>query len=272
VAAWAVLAVVALALSFSSHSFSSHSAKAAAPGASSARVAAAWVAGQVGQRHDVACDPSMCRAIRADGFPASNLLVANARDLSRSQVVVATAALDKRFGGRPDSAYAPALLASFGSGNAQVDIQVVAHHGAAAYMSKLQADRQQRASVGTALAGSSRLVIPAAARRQMASGQVDTQLLIVLTYLAASAGQHPLQIVAFGDSGPGASADIPLRSVYLRQPASAATARSMIASLLAGQAQYVPAHADLTRFRGEPVLLIEFAAPAPVGLIAGPTP
>ena len=265
VAVWVVLAVVAVALTFSSHA-----AKTAAPGASPTNLAAAWVAQQVGRQHVVACDPSMCRAIRADGFPASNLLVPNGHDLSRSQVVVATAALDEQFGRRLDSAYAPAVLASFGTGNAQVAIRVVARHGAAAYMSELQADHRQRESVGTALAGSSRLVIPSAARRQMASGQVDAQLLIVLTYLAAGAGQYPLHIVSFGDSGPGAGADIPLRSVYLTPPSSAAAARSMIASLRAGQAQYVPAHADLTRLHAQPVLLIEFAAPAPVGLIAGP--
>jgi len=41
---------------------------------------------------------------------------------------------------------------------------------------------------------------------QLASGQVDSRVLLALADLA---GQHPISIVQFGDDGPGASADIP---------------------------------------------------------------
>ena len=52
----------------------------------------------------------------------------------------------------------------------------------------------------------------ARARAQLAAGAVDSRLLIMLPALAAT---HPIQVLAFGDSGPGAGPDIPLCSADL---------------------------------------------------------
>jgi hypothetical protein len=244
-----------------------------APGAAPApyQAAAAWVAAQVSRSAIVSCDPAMCKALRAHGIPAGDLLVLGTSGAGplESQVIVATAAVRHDLGTRLSSVYAPAVLASFGSGSTRVEVRAIAPDGAAAYLSDLRADLQQRQNAGAALAVSSRITVTAAARKQMHTGQVAAQLLIMITSLTT---QRPLDILAFGDSGPGATADMPLRSVYLADNGGAAAARAILASLNMQHGVYRPARAEITRFAGRPVLFIEFAAPAPLGLINGPSP
>jgi hypothetical protein len=48
-----------------------------------------------------------------------------------SDLVIATAAIRAQFGARLASVYAPAIIASFGSGNARIDIRLVFPGGTA---------------------------------------------------------------------------------------------------------------------------------------------
>ena len=233
--------------------------------------AAAWVAQQVSNTDVVSCDVTTCLALKAHGVSVSNLLVLGqaARDIMGSQVVVSTAAIRQLFGSRPlDTIYAPTVLASFGSGKARIDVRVIASHGAAAYLSALQSDLQQRKGLGAQLANVKQIKISAVAKKQMISGQVSAQLLIMLTSLGGHI--HSLDVLAFGDSGPGASPGVPLRSVYLAEKGGAAMARSTLAYLRAQTGYFRPAHAGTTRFDAQPAVLIEFDAPGPLGLINGP--
>jgi hypothetical protein len=241
-----------------------------APGAAPDRAAAAWVAAQVSQSAVVSCDPVMCRALRVLGVPARDLLVLGpgGAGLLESQVIVATAAVRRELGARLSSVYAPAVLASFGSGSTRIEVRVTAPGGAAAYLAALRADQQQRQNAGAALADTPRITATAAARKQMEAGQVAAQLLIAITSLTS---QRPLDILAFGDSGPGAAADMPLRSVYLADNGGPAAARAILAFLHTQPGPYRPAHAEITRSAGRPVVFIEFAAPAPLGLINSPS-
>jgi hypothetical protein len=139
--------------------------------------AAVWVAAQVSRSAVVSCDPAMCQALRAHGFPDSGLLVlqpGRARP-GESQVIVATATVRREFGGRLAAVYAPAVIASFGSGNARIDIRQVAPNGAAAYQSALKADLQQRKMAEAPLAGSLQIVVSNKARAQLLAGQVDSR-------------------------------------------------------------------------------------------------
>jgi hypothetical protein len=160
------------------------------------------------------------------------------------------------------------VIARFGSGATRIDIRVIAPDGAAAYLSALRTDQQQRTSAGTAIAGNSRITATAAARRQLDTGQVAAQLLLEIAELAA---MRPVDILAFADSGPGATPGMPLRSAYLAGNGGAATIRQILASLHQQRGLYRPAHAELTRFAGHSALLVEFAAPTPLGLINGLT-
>ncbi len=228
-------------------------------------LAVAWVAHEVSRTATVACDPAMCRALEASGVEKVLVLGPATADPRRSQLIMATAVVRQEFGASLTSAYAPSVIASFGSGDARIDIRVVAPNGPAAYQSALNTDLQNRKQAGEALLGSLRVVASASARRQMLAGQVSSQLLIVMTSLATF---HPVDILAFGDLAPGASAGIPLRSAELSESDGAAVVQKWLSFLRGQKNPFLPAVMQTTRLNGKPVLLIEFAAPTPLGLFA----
>ena len=234
--------------------------------------AAAWVAGQVSRSAIVSCDPVMCQALEARGVPAASLLELGPgeADPLRSSIIVATAAVRGLIGPRLSSAYAPAAIASFGSGSRQISVRVVAPTGAAAYISALRADMLARKASGTQLLDNRRIIVSAAARRQLAHGQADSRLLVVIAGLAA---RWPVSVAAFGDLAPGASPGVPLRSADLALAGPAAHLRAMVAFLRAQRDPYLAAHIQtVPRAGGRNVLRIEFAAPSPPGLLGPHTP
>lgn len=234
--------------------------------------AAAWVAAQVRRSAAVACDPAMCLALSARGFPRGQLRqlrLAGAYPL-HSTVIVATPAVRRTEFGRHLTSYAPAVIASFGSGGAQIDVRVTAPYGPAAYWSALRADLRSRKEAGRAILDSLQFAASSAARRDLLAGRVDSALLVAITNIAT---HQPVFIVAFGDSGPGAGAGAPLRSVELAENgraagmSSAPYVRAMIGQLKAQLPPYLPAQiGTLVRPGGERVLRVQFDAPSPLGL------
>ena len=232
--------------------------------------AAAWISHQISPDDVVSCDLAMCQTLEANGVGTGDLLVMDSSDhnILSSQVVVSTSAIRQLFGGRLDSVYAPTVIASFGSGKARIEVRVTAPNGSAAYMSQLNTDVQERKSVGSGLAANGRVVASATGKRQMDAGQVDSRLLVGLTYLlGASSPQQKLDILAFADLGPGASPGVPLRAVYLAETGVVANVRSTLAALRSAQTDFRPAHTETVRFGGKRALYIEFAAPPRLGLL-----
>jgi hypothetical protein len=234
--------------------------------------AAAWVARQVSPDAIVACDPDMCSALLAQQIPPGNLLElrSGAADPLGSDVLVATAAVRSQFGARLASVYAPAVLASFGSGRLRIDVRAVAPDGAAAYRAELAMDLTARRKAGGQLLGNPHVQVSAAARRELQAGQVDSRLLATLATLAALAGQEPVQVAAFGDSGPGASAGVPLRSAVItvagRDDPDAVA--DMLTFVRAQRPPYLPARSLIEPGpAGGSALSIQFAAPSPLGLL-----
>ncbi len=232
--------------------------------------AAAWVAGQVSPDVTVSCDAVMCAVLKAQGFPAGQLVVLGpaSPDPVPSDLVVETATVHALFGSTLTTAWAPAVLASFGSGPGAITVRVVAPHGAAAYQTLLNADLADRKSSGAALLNNSRITVSATARRQLAAGQVDSRLLLAL---AALAGHQPIDIVQFGSLGPGASPGVPLRFADLAEsvPAAhmdkAAYVRATWAVLSQAAARIRPARALTGTLQRQAVLRVEFTAPSPLG-------
>jgi hypothetical protein len=253
--------------------------------AATRNLAAAWIFDQVSGAARVSCDPAMCLALEAHKIPRSDLLELGpgTADPLGSDVIVATAAVRSEFGGRLSSVYAPMVLASFGSGRAQITVRVIAPGGAAGYRAALAKDLLDRKASGAQLLQSPLIAASAEARKQLAAGQVDLRLLYTIADMAAQPpvdAQHPVDIVAFGDSAPGASTGIPLRSADLTERNGAARAggsagvRSMLAHLRAlGSPPYPYGRATIVRLAGgRTVLRIEFAAPSPLGLGHAKTP
>ena len=244
------------------------------PRGATANKAAAWVAAQVSRSAVVACDQAMCQVLKAHGLRAGHLdvLRPGAASPLRSQVIVATAAVRQEFGRRLSAVYAPAVIASFGSGAARTDVRIIAPRGPAAYLAALKADLAARKASGAQLLQNPRILFSATARKQIAAGRVDPRLLIVIVTMAA---QRPVSVMRFSDSGPGAGASSPLRAAEIA--ATAGTDRStfvqpMIALLQAQSAPYLPARASVTQLRGHAALSIEFSAPSPLGLLGTSNP
>jgi hypothetical protein len=185
---------------------------------------------------------------------------------------MATPAVRSQFGNGLASVYAPGVIASFGSGELRIDVRAVAPDGAAAYWAARASDLAAQREAGSQLLRNPRISVSMAARSELAAGQIDTRLLITLAAVAAT---EPVQVMAFGDSGPGASPGMPLRAVELAAPAVAsgtaggtAGVQTMLAFVRAQRPPYLPAQAGIVRGPGgSSVLSIEFAAPSPAGLL-----
>jgi len=247
--------------------------------ATAARAAtAAWVAQHVSRDATVACDQVMCAALTARGFPARELLVlgpASGDPFRAAAVVVDTPAVLGLFGSSLATAWAPDVLASFGSGPARISIRVVAPHGAAAYRASQRLDLAARKTAGAALLNDSQILVPPLAGLQLAAGQVDSRVLLALADLA---GQQPISIVQFGNDGPGSSADLPLRFVDLAEnvpsahQAPAAYVRSVRAYLGRAGNKYRPASMTMVvQPDGQAVLRVDFSAPSPFGVFGTPS-
>ena len=239
--------------------------------------AASWVAGQVSRTAVVACDPVMCQALSAYGVAAGRLYRLGPQTTSplRSQIIVATAGVRAQFGSLLSSAYAPAVLASFGFGPDRIDIRATAQHGAAAYRAMLSADVANRKASGVELLHSGRVATAALAGRELAEGEVDGRLLLAIAQMAAT---HPMFIVDFGRPAPGADPDIPLRQADLAEDAharhhaghavSAGYVHAMVSFLRGQHGQFRPARVQSMYLPdGVAVLRIEFTAPSPLGLL-----
>jgi hypothetical protein len=231
-----------------------------APAAAQAR-AAAWVTGQVSGSAIIACHPVMCTALQDHGVAAGRLMPLRSAAASPlgASVLVTTASA----GGQQADRYAPALIASFGWGDAQVEVRVIEPGGAAAYRAALRADLATRAAAGAQLLQNPRVRFTGPDAVYLRAGQVDARLLATV---AALASQYAFRVTAFGDAAPGAP-------VLFRAVSITGIGRGLAAALAMVRAQaspYLPAHATVTggADAGRATLSIEFAAPSPLGLLS----
>ena len=217
-------------------------------------VAVAWIAGQLSSDAIIACDPAMCAALQARGVTPGRLmpLKPGSPDPRGATVVVTSALTDGQL-----AAYAPAVIASFGSGSARIVVRAAEPGGAAAYGTALRADLGARISAGSQLLRNHRIRFTAQDAAQLRAGEVDTRLLATL---AALSSQYSFSVTAFGDASPGAA-------VLYREVTISSAGSHLAAALALVNAQvppYLPAQAAIAP---PAALNIEFAAPSPLGLL-----
>jgi len=230
------------------------------PQPSPAQAAAAWVAGQLSGDAIIACDPVMCAALQAHGVAASRLmpLTPRAPDPPGAAVVVVTSAPAAT---QRTEAYAPAVIASFGSGSARIDVRAAEPGGAAGYETAQRADLAARMSAGSQLLRNNRIRFTRQDAAQLRAGEVDTRLLATL---AALSSQYSFTVTAFGDASPGVA--VLYRDVTITGPAQ--NIARALALVKAQVPPYLPTQAAMTQLAsGLAVLRIEFAAPSPLGLL-----
>jgi hypothetical protein len=229
--------------------------------------AAAWIASQVSGNAIIACYPGICAALQEQGVMAGRLMPLGPGDAdpAGADVMVTSPSVSRQLAGE----YAPALIASFGSGATRIDVRATEPGGAAAYQSALRADLAARRSAGSELLRNWRIKFTEQDAAQLRAGEVDSRLLATL---AALASQYSFRVAAFGDASPGAQ--VPFREVTITGdggPGGAAVLAGALAMVRAQQPPYLPAHATIVHpaggLRAPATLNIEFAAPGPLGLL-----
>jgi Protein kinase domain len=229
-----------------------------------------WILQQVSRAAVVSCDPQVCTDLVDAGFPAGNVrtLGPSSNDPLGSALVVATGPIRAQYGTRLASVYAPATIASFGSGPAKIDILLVYPGGAAGYGAVQHTDLQSRQAAGAQLLENSHISASATARAQLLSGHVDPRLPLLLAMMA---GKHPVHIMDFVGQSPGGGPASLLRTMDLATTDSAAhMPRAAYLSWMQGfinaqRAQYLPASArPITLPTGQSVLRFGYGAPSPL--------
>ena len=224
----------------------------------------------------VACDPAECAALHQRGLPADLLTLGpgGPADPLSSDVIVVTAAVRAEFGARLADVYAPAILASFGSGTAGIQVRLIAADGTAAYQRAARADLVIRRRFGAEMLRNSHLLASGPVRRTLAAGQVDSRLLATLATLADI---QSLRILSFGDACPHASGGVPLRSAEIAAPpgAPASWLRTALRFFATQQDPFLPSLTAMAHPAGAGrALLIEYPSPSLLGLLgaSGATP
>ena len=172
-----------------------------------------WILHQVSPAAVVSCDTEVCSDLANNGFPLSQLspLGPGSNDPLGSTLLVATATVRNQFGRRL-TVYAPAIIASFGTGNARIDIWWLYPGGAAAYNPALPAALRARKTADAQLLTNSNIRLSVTARKQLLSGQIDPSLPELLAIMAHS---HPVYVVDFASQSPGGGPASLLRWVDL---------------------------------------------------------
>jgi hypothetical protein len=218
--------------------------------------AAAWITAQVSGDAMVACYPRMCAALQEQGVAAGRLMPL--RSAAASPLGASVLVTSRPAGGQLASRYAPALIASFGSGGSRVEVRAVEPGGVTAYRAALRADIAARRAAGSQLLRNPRIRFTGPGAAQLRANDVDTRLLATLATLAS---QYSFRVTAFGDAAPGAP-------LLLREATISGIGRSLPAALAMVRAQnppYLPARIAVA---GQTELSIEFAAPSPLGLLS----
>ena len=228
-----------------------------------------WILHQVSLAAVVSCDAQVCADLATDGFPSSQLVTLGpgSNDPLGSDLVVATATVRNEFGSRLDL-YAPATIASFGTGKAKIDILWVYSDGAKAYRAALPTALRARKTADAQLLSNSNIGLSTTAREQLLSGQIDPWL---PQLLAIMAHRHPLYIVDFASQSPGGGPASLLRWMDLAttvKPAHltpAAYLGWMLSFIATQRAEYHPVWVQQVTLRtGQTVLRIGYGAPSPL--------
>jgi hypothetical protein len=232
--------------------------------------AVTWIMHQVSRAAVVSCDSQVCADLASRDFPSANLLTLGpgSNDPLGSALVVATSTVRAQYGGRLASVYAPAVIASFGSGNAKIDIRLVFPGGTTNYRAVQRAALRTRKAADAQLLTNSQITLSATARAQVRSGDIDPRVPLLIVGMAAA---HPVHVVDFGGRAPGGGPASLLRSVDLATAdGSAHLTRTAYLAWMHGfigvqRAQYRPAWSQqVTLQTGQAVLRIGYDAPSPL--------
>jgi hypothetical protein len=235
--------------------------------AAARRQAVAWILAQVSRTAIVGCDAQVCEDLARGRFPNLQTLGPGSFDPLGTDLIVSTAAIRAQYRSRLASVYAPAIIASFGSGSTRIDIRLTARDGAVAFLAAEQAALRTRKHTEPQLLRNRHIKLSATARAQLRSGAVDPRLPALIAQMAHS---HRVQILDFGDRGPGGGPADLLRSVdFAMAVPGVHLTRAKYLSWMQSyvkveQAQYRPWSHQATSPTGQAVFRIGYYAPSPL--------
>jgi len=217
----------------------------------------------------------MCDALTAHRFPQRKLqlIKPDSHYPLQAQVVVVTPVVQRQFGSSLATDWAPAVLATFGSGGNAISVRIIAPQGAVKYIAELGTDLRERRSGGAGLLQSREVTASPMARKLLLAGDVDTRLIVVLTALAA---QKPIDILGFGTAYAGTSPGIPLRTADLAEEVATAGMnrsdylRFLLKVVDQQRGIYRPQIPRTSKDSARKNMLqVTFSAPSPLGLFNG---
>jgi serine/threonine protein kinase len=229
-----------------------------------------WILSQVSGAALVACDAEVCGDLANRGFPSANLVPIGllSTDPLGANLVVATADVRAQFGSRLASVYAPAVIASFGSGGARIDIRLIYPGGARSYRAAERAALNAREAAEAQMLTNRNITFSASARAQIRHGEVDPRLTLLIVLMA---DLNPVRIVDFPSQSPGGGPASLLRwaDFATAVPAAHLTPSAYLAWMRqcidAQEAEYRPAWVDtVTLPDGQAVLRLGYSAPSPL--------
>jgi serine/threonine protein kinase len=231
--------------------------------------AVTWIMQEVSRAEGVSCDPQFCTDLANAGFPASNLqqIEPTTNDPLGSNLVVATADVRNQFGSQL-GIDAPAVIATFGKGKAEIDIRWVYPGGKAAYDAALPTALSARETADAELLANGEIDFSPAARAELRSGEVDPWLPDLIAMMAQS---FPLSVVDFSSQSHGGGQASLMRWMDLATnvPQSHLTRAAYIKGIQSFlNAQLSEFHPDwdqrVTLPSGQIVLRIGYGAPSPL--------
>jgi hypothetical protein len=238
--------------------------------------AADWVTQDVSPGTSVSCDQVMCAALKADSFGGKLVVLGPASpEPPDSALVVVTPAVQSLYGTSLSAAWAPSVLASFGSGAAEVSVRIIAPHGVGSYQAQAKRDQANRIAFGTALLNLNPITLSALAQQQLTTGRVDQRLVLAL---AALATKKPIDILDFASNGPGQSGDVPFRVADLAATDPSANlaqgpyVRAMHAFLDSSQAPFPTTSSVQTLPSQVVIFTVVVDAPTPPGQVGQQLP
>jgi hypothetical protein len=212
----------------------------------------------------IACYPTMCTALLQQGVAADSLVPLRTGPAvpMDASVIVTSPSVSSQVADH----YAPALIASFGSGETRIEVRAAEPGGTAAYEAALQADLAARKSAGSQLLRNWDIQFTAREAAQLRAGEVDSRLLATL---AALASQYSFRVTAFGDASPGVQAVF--REATISPGGGDGAAELVGAEALVNKQDppFLPAHVGIGHSAADQATLsIEFAVPSPLGLLS----
>jgi len=208
----------------------------------------------------VACDAQTCAHLSGQKVQVGK----NSTSLSNATLVVVTPTLRTLFRTNPSlgADVASVHLASYGSGSSLVTVQVVDPSGGGAYMTAFNQAITKRTNVGRQLVNTGKVY---GDKSDLAAGAVDPRLMLIIKALAPL---EAVDAVGFADSGPGASAGVPFRVMYLgtTDPSGKRAAGAYlqaIKSLLQAHVGFPAPQFGAQTVNGQKVVQIYYPAPSP---------